>query len=117
VKRLCIRVFVGRLRWLFFTDRCPMLHAGPKCRRFDAYCSWDKPEVEIGFQTGANSSFGIDCVHFWTISSAILHRVAENFAYGSELWSVPRLMFLRETVSKYTILKVCKFRILAVFKL
>ena len=40
----------------------------------------------------------------------ILHRFSRNFACGSEMWSLRRLLFVRETGSSLWILEVCGFR-------
>jgi len=41
----------------------------------------------------------------------VLYSVAQIFAQGSLLWSVPRLVFPRETGSRYAISEVCRFSI------
>jgi len=41
------RSFVERLSSQFFTDFHQILHVSWKCGRFDAYCLWDKPEVDF----------------------------------------------------------------------
>ena len=43
-------------------------------------------------------------------STIILHRFSSNFACGSEMWSLCRLLFVRETGSSLRILEVCGFQ-------
>jgi len=47
-----------------------------------------------------------------TITSTILYRFSPYFARGSEseMWSLRRLMFVRQTGSSFPIIKVCGFR-------
>jgi len=44
------------------------------------------------------------------IASTILHRFSPNFACGSEMWSLRRLLFVRQTGSSLPILEMCGFR-------
>jgi len=51
---VCVCMSVNRsvVEWLrpqYFTDFRQILHAAWKCGRFDAYCLWDKPEVDSQF--------------------------------------------------------------------
>ena len=39
-----------------------------------------------------------------------LYRVSPNFACGSEMWSLRRLLFVRQTGSSLPILEMCGFR-------
>ena len=93
-----------------------LLHTGPEFGQFYACCMWVKPEVEIRFSWGANFSFSIDYISFWTTTSAILYWGTSSFACGSEL-IFPCPVFLRETGSWYRILEVYTLWILAAFKL
>jgi len=43
-------------------------------------------------------------------TSTILHRFSPNFACGSQMWSLRRLLFERQTGSSLPILEVCGFR-------
>jgi len=45
-----------------------------------------------------------------TITSTILYRFSPNFACGSEIWSLRRLLFVRQTGSSFPILEVFGFR-------
>jgi len=42
--------------------------------------------------------------------STILYRFSPNSARGSEMWSLRRLLFVRQTGSSFPILEVCGFR-------
>jgi len=44
------------------------------------------------------------------ITSTILYRSSPNFAIGSEIWSLRRLLFVRQTGSSLPILEMCGFR-------
>jgi len=44
------------------------------------------------------------------ITSIILYRFSGNFACGSEMWLLRHLLFMRQTGSSFTILKVCGLR-------
>ena len=44
------------------------------------------------------------------ITSTILHRFSSNFACGSEMWSLRRLLFVGQTGSCLPILEMCGFR-------
>jgi len=44
------------------------------------------------------------------ITSTILYRFSPNFACGSEMWSLRRLLFVRKTGSSFPILEMCGFR-------
>jgi len=44
------------------------------------------------------------------ITSTILYRFSQNFACGSEMWLLHRLLFVRQTRSSLPILEVCGFR-------
>jgi len=106
-----------RLRPQFFTDFHEILHAVQKCGRFIAYCLSDKPEVVCGFQTCADSDFGsfealcvCEQIGSQTITSTILCRFSRNFACCSEMWSLHRLLFVRQTGSCLLISEVCGFR-------
>jgi len=44
------------------------------------------------------------------ITSTILNRFSLNFACGSEIWSLRRKLFMRQTGSSLPILEVCGFR-------
>jgi len=46
----------------------------------------------------------------WGITSTILHRFSSNFACGSEMWSLRRLLFVGQTGSCLPILEMCVFR-------
>ena len=45
-----------------------------------------------------------------TITSTVLYRFSRNFACGSEMRSLRRLLFVRQTGSSLPILEVCGFR-------
>jgi len=45
-----------------------------------------------------------------TITSTILYRFSPNFACGSEMWSLRRLLFVRQTGSSLPILEMCGLR-------
>ena len=45
-----------------------------------------------------------------TITSTILNRFSPNFACSSEMWSLRRLLFKRQTGSSLPILEVCRLR-------
>jgi len=45
------------------------------------------------------------------ITSTILYRFSPNFACGSQMWLLRRLLFVRQTGSSLLILEVCRFRI------
>jgi len=54
-------------------------------------------------------------VCLWTdrlskITSTILNRFSRNFACSSEMWSLRRLLFVRQTGSSLPILEVCGFQ-------
>ena len=44
------------------------------------------------------------------VHNNILYRFSPNFACGSEMWSLRRLLFVRQTGSSLPILEVCGFR-------
>jgi len=76
-----------------------------------------KPEVEFGFERGANYGFGIDFIWSRTITYAIIYHFPVKFVYGSKMWSARCLLFMRQTRSIHTILEVCEFRFLPVSQL
>jgi len=45
-----------------------------------------------------------------TITSTVLYRFSPNFACGSEMWLLRRMLFVRQTGSTFPILEVCGFR-------
>jgi len=57
----------------------------------------------------------LEMCKFWIwiqlgITSTILYRFSPNFACGSEMWSLRRLLFVTQTGSILLILVVCGFR-------
>ena len=44
------------------------------------------------------------------ITPTILYRFSPNFACVSEMWSLPRLLFVRQTGTSLPILEMCGFR-------
>jgi len=44
------------------------------------------------------------------ITSTIPHQFSPNFAFGSEMWSFRRLLFVRQTGSIFSILEMCGFQ-------
>ena len=54
--------------------------------------------------------FRFRLMHCGTITPIILYRFSANFVCGSEMWSVLRLLFVRQTGSSFPVLEACGLR-------
>ena len=65
-----------------------------------------KPEIEIDFRDVQIPNLALIII----ITSTILYRFSRIFACGSQMWSLRRLLFERQTGSSLPILEVCGFQ-------
>jgi len=76
------------------------------CLVFVYQMHWIDPQISFFPSVGLCVCEQIGCR---TITSTVLYRFSRNFACGSEIWSLRRLSFVRQTGSSLPILEVCGF--------
>ena len=74
------------------------------------YSVVDKTENRNWILVRCKLQFWFRLLHCQTITSGILCRFSSNFVCGSEVWSLHRVLLVRQNGSSYPILEVCEFR-------